>query len=86
MQSELHIIRNGAQTIRLYGIEIVRTIVVPYTAEIGSNFMLKDEYYKLHLAHFVDNFLVEKEIIRLQWPVCSQYMNSTELVWKILIK
>ncbi|GFX48971.1 transposable element Tcb2 transposase [Trichonephila clavipes] len=42
-RTDLYIIRDGPLTARRYRDEILRTIVVPYTAAIGDDFILMDD-------------------------------------------
>ncbi|GFX23549.1 transposable element Tcb2 transposase [Trichonephila clavipes] len=65
-RTDLHIIRNGALTDRRYRDEILRPIVVPYTAAIRDDFMLMDDNCRSYRANLADNFLFEEGIIRIK--------------------
>ena len=80
----LHIIRNGTLTGRRYRDEILRSIVVHYAAAIGDNFIIMHDNCRTYCANLVNDFLLEEEIIRIEWSACSPYMNPIEHVWDIL--
>ena len=76
--TELHIIRNGALTGRRYRDENLTHIVIPYIAAIGEDFILIDDNCRPSSANFVNDFLLEKGIIRMEWPPCSPDINPIE--------
>ncbi|GFX83337.1 transposable element Tcb2 transposase [Trichonephila clavipes] len=82
--TDLYIIRDGPLTSRRYRDEILRPIVVPYTAAIGDDFILMDDNYRPHRANLVEGFLFEEGIVRMEWSACSPDMNPIEHVWDAL--
>ncbi|GFT72538.1 transposable element Tcb2 transposase [Trichonephila clavipes] len=83
-RTNLYIIRDGPLTARLYRDEILRSIVVPYAAAIGDDFILMDDNCRPHRANLVEDFLFEEGIIRMECPTCSPDMNPIEHVWDAL--
>ncbi|GFT82530.1 transposable element Tcb2 transposase [Trichonephila clavipes] len=79
-RTDLYIIRDGPLTARRYRDEILRPIVVPYAAAIGDDFILMDDNCRPHHANLVEDFLFEKEIVRMEWPKFSPDMNPIEHV------
>ncbi|GFX57602.1 transposable element Tcb2 transposase [Trichonephila clavipes] len=64
-RTDLYIIRDGPLTARRYRDEILRPIVVPYTAAIGDDFILMDDNCRPHRANLVEDFLFEEGIVRM---------------------
>ncbi|GFU53720.1 transposable element Tcb2 transposase [Trichonephila clavipes] len=80
----LYIIRDGHLTARRYRDEILRTIVVPYAASIGYDFILMDDNCRPPRANLVEDFLFEEGIVRMEWLGSSPDMNPIEHVWHAL--
>ncbi|GFU85264.1 transposable element Tcb2 transposase [Trichonephila clavipes] len=59
-RTDLYIIRDGPLTARRYMNEIIRPIVVPYTAAIGDDFILMDDNCRPHRANLVEDFFFEE--------------------------
>ena len=78
---DLHIIRNGALISCQYRDEILRAIVVLYTAVTEVNFMLIDDNIRPHRDNLVDDFLSEVGIVRKEWPAYSRDINPLEHNW-----
>ncbi|GFT62277.1 transposable element Tcb2 transposase [Trichonephila clavipes] len=83
-RTDLYIIRDGSLTARRYRDEILRTIVDPYAAEIGDDFILMDHNCRPHRANLVEDYLFEEGIVRMEWPACSSDVNPIEHVWNAL--
>ncbi|GFU28770.1 transposable element Tcb2 transposase [Trichonephila clavipes] len=60
-RTDPYIIRDGPLTARRYRDEILRTIVVPYAAAIGYDFILMDDNCRLHRANLVKVLFSRKE-------------------------
>ncbi|GFU33251.1 transposable element Tcb2 transposase [Trichonephila clavipes] len=78
--TDLYIIRDGPLTPRRYRDEILRPIVVPYTAAIGDDLILTDENCRSPRANLVEDLLFEEGIVRMEWPACFPDMNPIEHV------
>ncbi|GFW45147.1 transposable element Tcb2 transposase [Trichonephila clavipes] len=79
-----YIIRDGPLTARRYRDEILRPIVVSYTAAIGDDFILMDDNSRPHRANLVEDSLFEEGMVRMEWPACFPDMNPIEHVWDAL--
>ncbi|GFV46021.1 transposable element Tcb2 transposase [Trichonephila clavipes] len=62
-RTDLYIIRDGPLTARRYRDEFLRSIIVPYAAAIGLDFILMDDNCRPHRANLVENFLFEEGIV-----------------------
>ncbi|GFW95775.1 transposable element Tcb2 transposase [Trichonephila clavipes] len=78
--TDIYIIRDRPLTTRRCRDEILRPIVVRYTAAIGDDFILMDDNCRPHRANLVEDFLFEEGIVRMEWPACFLDMNAIELV------
>ncbi|GFX90323.1 transposable element Tcb2 transposase [Trichonephila clavipes] len=76
--------RNKILRLCTKGDEILRPIVVPYTAAIGDDFILMDDNCRPHRANLVEDFLFEEGIVRMEWPACSPDMNPIKHAWDAL--
>ncbi|GFW79852.1 transposable element Tcb2 transposase [Trichonephila clavipes] len=84
VRTSLYSIRDGPLTALRYRDEILRTIVVPYTAAIGDDFILVDDNCRPHRANLVEDLLFEEGIVRMERPACSPDMNPIEHAWDAL--
>ncbi|GFV35633.1 transposable element Tcb2 transposase [Trichonephila clavipes] len=80
----LYIIRDGPLTACRYRDEILRPIVVPYTAAIGDEFILMDVNCRPPRANLVEDFLFEEGIVRMEWSACFPDMDPIKHVWDAL--
>ncbi|GFX17043.1 transposable element Tcb2 transposase [Trichonephila clavipes] len=64
-RTDHYIIRDGPLTARRYRDEILRSIVVPYAAAIGDDFILMDDNCRPPRANLVEDFLFEEGIVRM---------------------
>ncbi|GFT46462.1 transposable element Tcb2 transposase [Trichonephila clavipes] len=78
--TDLYIIRDGPLTARRYRDEILKSIIVPYAAAIGDDFILMNDNCRPHRANLVEDFLLEEGIVRMEWLMCSPDMNPIEHV------
>ncbi|GFY01601.1 transposable element Tcb2 transposase [Trichonephila clavipes] len=83
-RTDLYIIQDGPLTARRYKDEILRTIVVPYAAAIGNDFILMDDNCWPHRANLVEDFFLDEGIVRMEWTACSPGLNPIEHVWDTL--
>ncbi|GFU22664.1 transposable element Tcb2 transposase [Trichonephila clavipes] len=79
-RTDLYIIRDGPLTARRYRDEILRPIVVPYTASIGDDFILLGDNCRPHRANRAEDFLFEEGIVRMEWPAYYPDRNPIEHV------
>ncbi|GFW09677.1 transposable element Tcb2 transposase [Trichonephila clavipes] len=83
-RTDLYIIRGGPLTARRYSDEIIKPIVVPYSAAIRDDFILMDDNCRPPSANLVEDFLFEEGIVRMEWPACFPDMDPIENVWDTL--
>ncbi|GFU71602.1 retrovirus-related Pol polyprotein from transposon opus [Trichonephila clavipes] len=76
--------RDGPLTARRYRDEILRSIVVPYAAAIGDDFILMDDNCRPHRANLMEDSLFEEGIVRMELTACFPDMNPIEHVWDAL--
>ncbi|GFV97888.1 transposable element Tcb2 transposase [Trichonephila clavipes] len=81
-RTDLYIIRDVPLTARRHMDEIIRPILVPYSAAIGDDIILMDDNCWPHRANLDEDFLFEEGIVRMEWPACSPDM--IEHVWDAL--
>ncbi|GFX78179.1 transposable element Tcb2 transposase [Trichonephila clavipes] len=62
-RTDLYIIRDRPLTARRYRDEILRSIVVPYAAAIGDDFILMDDNCRPHRANLVEDFFFEERTV-----------------------
>ena len=77
-------VTEGAETAIRYRNDILRPILQPYRQNFGEEFALMDDSSRPHRAHFVNEFLHDNIIARLEWPACSLYMNPIDHAWDTL--
>ena len=61
--------------------DILRPIVLPYRQNIGEVFVFMDDNSHPHRANVVNDFLLDYDITRLEWPACSPDMNPIKHAW-----
>ncbi|GFS53545.1 transposable element Tcb2 transposase [Trichonephila clavipes] len=77
-RTDLHIIRNGTLTGRMYADEILRLHVIPYAGAIGDSFVFQDDNARPHRARLVENMLEAGTTQRMEWPAYSPDLNPIE--------
>ena len=74
----------GAEKAMRYRNDILRPIVHPYRQDFREEFVLMDDNSRLHRVYFVNEFLHDNNIPRLEWPACSPGINPIANAWDTL--
>ena len=71
-------IRNGSLTGVRYRDEILAPIVRPFASAIGYDFILMDDNARPHRSKFVNQYLEQETIERMDWPAKTPDLNPIE--------
>ena len=75
------VIVDGNLNSRRYIGEILRPVVVPYVQNMGQGALFQDDNARPHRVRFVDAYLQQEQITRVDWPACSPDLNPIEHAW-----
>ncbi|KAL0152204.1 hypothetical protein M9458_051927 [Cirrhinus mrigala] len=80
----LHVLARGSLTAIRYRDEILRPLVRPYAGAVGPGFLLMQDNARPHVTGVCQQFLQDKGIDAMDWPVHSSDLNPTEHIWDIM--
>lgn len=84
-RTNLYIINGNLNAIR-YRDEILRPLVIPCLRAIGNRAVYQDDNARPHRARIVNDFLLQNNVTRMDWPAYSPDMAPIEHAWDVLAR
>ncbi|KAL0822490.1 hypothetical protein ABMA28_004544 [Loxostege sticticalis] len=80
-RTELVVIENGSLTAPRYVKEILNEHVGPFLVNMGANSNIMHDNARPHSAHWVNAYIQDVGITRMEWPARSPDLNPKEHLW-----
>ncbi|GFU55445.1 transposable element Tcb2 transposase [Trichonephila clavipes] len=80
----LHAFERGSVTDVRYKDEVLEAYVCLFRCACGPEFILMNDNMRPHTDLLVDEFLVNEDIRRMDWPAKSPDLNPIDKVWDAL--